>query len=319
MKNFNLFKIGLSDEMDTEFRRVTILTNAVYVLIFFLLLPYLLYFLPDYFKMDSLSFRASIPWLAWITSIVGFILNALRRHLISKLFFISSWILFVTVLPIMTGKNHVVALFLHPFYCMVTSVIIHLMFSRKREKALYYSLVAITWLLIIFSYEFIMFYNPTIEVEAFFTNGFFRWRMIIVMLAAFFNGSIIYLIQVNHDFYSALQRKNDKISQQNNTLESQRETLEELKLQLEEKVEARTRLLLEQNIKLREYTFFNSHILRAPVSRIRGLLYLLSVESPQEEEKRIRMLLAEGMTELDMAIKAINDKLQEVELLEDPN
>jgi signal transduction histidine kinase len=77
-------------------------------------------------------------------------------------------------------------------------------------------------------------------------------------------------------------------------------------------------LLLEQNNKLREYTFFNSHILRAPVSRIRGLLYLLSVETSPDEEKRIRSLLAEGMTELDQAIKSINDKLQQAELLEDP-
>ena len=86
---------------------------------------------------------------------------------------------------------------------------------------------------------------------------------------------------------------------------------------LEEKVTTRTQLLLEQNNQLREYTYFNAHILRAPVSRIRGLLYLLSVETPPDEEKRIRSLLAESMTELDQAIKAINDKLQQAELLED--
>lgn len=129
----------------------------------------------------------------------------------------------------------------------------------------------------------------------------------------------MYLIRVNHDFYAALQRKNETIYGQYEKLETQRKDLEDLKLKLEEKVKARTQLLLEQNSKLRDYTFFNSHILRAPVSRIRGLLYLLSVETPEEEERRIRMLLAESMVELDQAIKSINDKLQEAELLDEPH
>ncbi|MCW5911441.1 MAG: hypothetical protein KIT62_10220 [Cyclobacteriaceae bacterium] len=318
MKKFNLFKVGVSDEMDAEFRRVTILTNVVYVLIFFLLLPYLVYYLPDYLKIERLTFRATIPWLAWASCILGFMLNSFRRHLLSKTFFICVWILVVTVVPVTAGRNHIVALFLHPFYCTVTAVIIHLTFSHKHEKLLYYFFLGVTWLLTIFSYEFLMHYNPHLEVTAFFTNGFFRWRMIILMIAVFINASIIYLIQLNHDFYNALQKRNDTISAQYKTLECQRKDLEELKQRLEEKVKARTKLLLEQNNKLREYTFFNSHILRAPVSRIRGLLYLLSVDTPEDEERRIRSLLAESMTELDRAIKSINDKLQQAELLEDP-
>jgi signal transduction histidine kinase len=263
--------------------------------------------------MERLTFRASIPWLAWFSAILGFILNAYRRHLISKIFFISSWILFVTVLPVTTGKNDVIALFLHPFYCMVTSVIIHLIFSQKREKWLHYFFVSIVWVSIIFSYEFIMYFNPTLEVEKFFVGGFFRWRLIILMLAAFFNASILYLIRLNQDFYVALQKQNDTISEQNKTLECQHKNLEELKVQLEEKVAIRTQLLQEQNSKLREYTFFNSHILRAPVSRIRGLLNLLSRDIDDEEKQRIRLLLTDNMNELDTAIKSINDKLQQVE------
>lgn len=317
MKKFNLFKVGVSEEMGSEFRRVTILTNIVYVLIFFLLLPYLVYFLPDYLTLENHTFRSSVPWMAWFSAITGFVLNALRRHLISKVFFISTWIVFVAVVPIVTGGNHVVALFMHPFYCIATSIMVHFVFSQKRERYLYYFFVAVVWALIIFSYEFILYYNPDLNITLYFSNGFFRWRMIILILAAFFNASIIYLIRLNYDFYSALKKRNETISEQYKALECQRKDLEELKQMLEEKVITRTQLLLEQNNQLREYTYFNAHILRAPVSRIRGLLYLLSVETPPDEEKRIRSLLAESMTELDQAIKAINDKLQQAELLED--
>ncbi|MBX2914020.1 MAG: hypothetical protein KF856_01980 [Cyclobacteriaceae bacterium] len=313
----NLFKVGVSEQMGSEFKRVTTLTNIVYVLIFFLLLPYLAYFLPDYIKLEHHTFRSSVPWLAWFSAITGFVLNALHRHLISKIFFISTWIVFVTIVPIITGGNHVVVLFMHPFYCIATSVMVHFVFSRKRERYLYYFFVAVVWALIIFSYEFIVYYNPDLNIGLYFPGGFFRWRMIILILAAFFNGAIIYLIQLNYDFYSALKKRNKTIFEQYKTLESQRKDLEELKQMLEEKVSSRTKLLLEQNNQLREYTFFNSHILRAPVSRIRGLLYLLSVETSPDEEIRIRSLLAESMTELDQAIKAINDKLQQVELLDD--
>ncbi|MBX2895218.1 MAG: hypothetical protein KF763_07240 [Cyclobacteriaceae bacterium] len=318
MKQLSLFKIGVTEEMDTEFRRVTILTNIVYALIFFLLLPYLAYFLPNYLKAEHLPFRSAVPWLAWLSAIIGFVLNALRQHVLSKVLFMVSWILCVIIIPVVTGENHVVALYMHPFYGIATTIIVHLIFSYRREKYLYYSFLAVAWGLIIFSYDFIMYYNPDLPVLSFFPNGFSRWRLIILILAAFFNGAIIYLIRLNHDFYAALQKRNDTISDQYKRLECQRKDLEALKQDLEEKVKARTQLLLEQNNKLREYTFFNSHILRAPVSRIRGLLYLLSVETSPDEEKRIRSLLAEGMTELDQAIKSINDKLQQAELLEDP-
>ena len=84
-------------------------------------------------------------------------------------------------------------------------------------------------------------------------------------------------------------------------------------VQLEDKVAKRTQMLEKQNEQLTEYSFFNSHILRAPVSRIRGLLNLLSLKIEVAEEEKVRLLLVESMNELDQAIKSINEKLQEVE------
>jgi hypothetical protein len=68
--------------------------------------------------------------------------------------------------------------------------------------------------------------------------------------------------------------------------------------------------LLEQNGRLTEYAFFHAHVLRAPVSRIRGLLNLLNLPITEEEEAMILGMLSQSMKELDDTIHQMNDKLQ---------
>lgn len=310
MKKFRLFRIGVTDEMDTELRRVTILTNVVYVLLFFLLTAYLVYYLPAYLRLERLTLRSSIAWLSWITIIVGLLLNKIKQHRLSKIVFMLAWISFMNIIPTLLGVGNPINLFVYPLYCLVSSVIIHLIFSRTREPGLYYSFTILIWLLTIFSYEFISYFNPEVDLLAAFPGGFLRWRIILLMIVVFINAAIMYVISVNQDFYEALQQRNDTISEQNKELEFQRKALEELKQDLEIKVLARTNRLVEQNNKLREYTFFNSHILRAPISRIRGLVNLLTLKIDQQEEKHVRKLLGESMDELDQAVKSINNKLE---------
>lgn len=316
MKKIQLFKIGVTEEMDTELRRVTILTNVVYVLILSLLTPYLLYYLPSYLQIERMTLRAAIPWLAWSLTLVGLLLNKLRYHLLSKVVFISGWIAFINIIPTVLGGVQPVNFLIYPLYCMVSSVIIHLTFSRTHEPVPYFFYTILVWLLTIFSYDFILFFNPAINTELLFQSGPLRWRIILIMIVVFVNAAIMYVIQVNRDFYSALQKRNETISNQNLQLECQRVDLEKLKQDLEEKVLARTTRLMEQNNRLREYTFFNSHILRAPISRIRGLVNLLTLKIHQEEEQHVKRLLGESMDELDHAVKSINSRLEEADDLD---
>jgi len=318
MRNLNLLKIGLTEDMDTETRRVTILTNVVYIILFFLLTGYLIFYLSDYLKLERITFRLAIPWLAWVSVVVGISLNMLRQHRLSKLIFISSWIALINIIPTVLGNVSPINFFTYPLYCLVTSTIIHLIFSPYRERFFYYFFTIFVWGLVVFSFEFMSYFNRGVNLQTVFPAGFTLMRVTIIMITVFINAAVMYLIRINNQFYTSLQKKNETISEQYERLEIQRKALEDLKQKLEEKVAARTQLLTEQNSKLREYTFFNSHVLRAPVSRIRGLLYLLSIEVSPDEEKRIRTLLAEGMVELDQAIKSINDKLQQAEHLEDP-
>jgi signal transduction histidine kinase len=206
------------------------------------------------------------------------------------------------------------AYLLHPFYCIISSVMVHLMFSYHRERIVYLFFLITIWVLILFSVDFVAYFQLPNQNSTIFQNGFFKWRVITFMLASFFNISIAYVLQINHRFYNELQKQNDTISEQNRLLEHQRKSLEQFMAQLEDKLATGTQMLERQNEQLNEYTFFNSHILRAPVSRIRGLLNLLSLKIDVAEEEKVRHLLIESMNELDKAIKSINEKLQEEKL-----
>jgi signal transduction histidine kinase len=110
---------------------------------------------------------------------------------------------------------------------------------------------------------------------------------------------------------SSLAERNRLISAQNEKLELQQRELGELTTQLEEKVKERTYQLEAQNQRLREYVFFNSHVLRAPVSRIQGLINLLKHPLDREEERKITGLIDESMKELDTAIRSANENLEQ--------
>lgn len=302
MKQNSLLRLGVTSGMEAEVRRVTILSNAVYLIIGTLLLFYILINLPRYFRVDSLSFSGMVPFLIVGTTGFCLFLNHLHRYRLSKLIFILCWIGFVTIIPYVLYGTSNQDYILHPIYCMITSMMVHLLFSFHRERTLYLILLIGVWLLILFSVEFVsLFKIPQPESELF-RRGFFGWRILFFMFAAFFNASMMYVLYYNHRFYTSLEEQKEKVNIQN-------EALKKLTAQLEGTVVEQTQSLLKQNETLTEYTAFNSHILRAPVSRILGLLNLLALDIDKEEEKKIRELLSISVNELDQIIKEMNQKL----------
>jgi len=304
--------------MDPELRRVTILSNMVYVIIGSIVLFYILTRGLIYLNRTELTFVSFIPIIILATSIVCLILNRAQLFTLSKSLFVTIWILFTTILLFIVYGSIYSDYLIHPFYCIISSIIVHLLFSYYRERAVYIFFLVITWSLILFSTEFITYFLLPSSTLPFKLN-LVGWRISNFMFAAFFNLTIIYVLRLNHRFYTTLQSRSATITVQNQQLEKQQRQLEDLMVKLEEKVIARTLVLKEQNKRLTEFAFFNSHILRAPVSRIRGLVNLLALKIDADEEKKVRDLLTECMNELDQAIKTINSKLDEVEPVEGGN
>ncbi|MDD1442052.1 hypothetical protein MEO93_17150 [Dolichospermum sp. ST_sed3] len=312
MKDFALFKLGVREDMNPELRRVTILSNMVYVVIASIVVFYLLVRGRTYLNPTELTFTSWIPVIILTASTVCLLLNRAEFYVLSKSIFITSWVLFTTVLLFVVYGSIQSDYLVHPFYCIISSIMVHILFSYYSERVIYLFFVVITWSLILFSNEFITHFMLPTNTPPPFKLNLMGWRISSYMFAAFFNLTILYVIRLNYRFYSDLQVRNNTVSLQNERLEEQQRELENLMQKLEEKVLTRTLALKEQNVRLTEYAFFNSHILRAPVSRIRGLVNLLGLAIDKEEENKIRRLLSDSMNELDQAIIVINSKLDEV-------
>jgi len=115
----------------------------------------------------------------------------------------------------------------------------------------------------------------------------------------FVNLTLMYVYRINWNAYKDSQNKN--------------EIIEKLNRELESKVELRTKMLKEQNAKLMEYAFVNAHVLRAPVSRILGLVNLLiKSETPRAtEDKEVIQHLNESSKELDSVVRNLSVTLRE--------
>jgi hypothetical protein len=97
-----------------------------------------------------------------------------------------------------------------------------------------------------------------------------------------------------------------EIFEKNETLLKQKEEIEAINESLEARVKERTSILEKKNKQLAEYAYINSHILRAPVSTMMGLLNLMKFQDLEGEDKKLYELLLETSQHLDDIINQIN-------------
>jgi PAS domain-containing protein len=122
-----------------------------------------------------------------------------------------------------------------------------------------------------------------------------------------------------------LKEKVSEISQQNQLLNFQQREIfeinEKLSVQSEEikainesletRVKERTLVLEEKNRQLAEYAFINSHVLRAPVSTMMGLINLIRYTNLSEEDKKIYIHLLATAKVLDNIVYRINNAIDQ--------
>lgn len=122
-----------------------------------------------------------------------------------------------------------------------------------------------------------------------------------------------------------LREKINEISQQNQLLNFQQKEIfeineklhqqsEEIKAineSLEERVKERTKVLEEKNMQLAEYAFINSHVLRAPVSTMMGLINLISYSNLSQEDQKVYQHLLDTAKVLDNIVHRINSAIDQ--------
>lgn len=242
------------------------------------------------------TFDDWVPILLFVVSIISILLNKYNYDKISRFVFLFSWTAAVTVLPILLSKISPGSYLIHPILCILTSLMIHLFFSWFEDRWLYIFFLTTSFFLTSFSYYFLFNFDVSESFRELPLNKI-QFGIIYSMSWVFINLILIYVYRINWRAYTQLQYKND--------------TIEHLNRSLEAKVEIRTRLLREQNSKLMEYAFVNAHVLRAPVSRILGLLNLLAKTNPENQDKEIIHHLEESTKELDEVVRNLSITLRE--------
>ena len=98
----------------------------------------------------------------------------------------------------------------------------------------------------------------------------------------------------------------DEIIVQSEELRATNEEMEATNANLEQLVKNRTAIIENQNLRLREYAYFNSHRVRGPLARILGLVLLIDYEFSGGVFFPYKEMLKTASNELDQEIRGIN-------------
>ncbi len=97
----------------------------------------------------------------------------------------------------------------------------------------------------------------------------------------------------------------------NKKIKSQKDELAQLNQDLEKEVVKRTKRILEQNDKIKDFAYHNSHHTRAPVSRLLGLIDLFEYNDGKTDDKEIVEMIKQQTEEVDQVIIRMNRILDE--------
>ncbi len=123
------------------------------------------------------------------------------------------------------------------------------------------------------------------------------------------NNRILQLLKEIRSQNHQLSEKNREIASLNEQLSLMNQQLAQTNEGLEEAVRQRTAELEKQNRQLTEYAFINSHLLRAPLARVLGLLQLIQLEDLPVRDKQLVEALFTSANELDTLIRNISEML----------
>jgi hypothetical protein len=116
-------------------------------------------------------------------------------------------------------------------------------------------------------------------------------------------------------YIKEIESKNDALSNQSEEIRQINEALKSVNEHLEERVTERTHELEEQNRQLSEYAFINSHLLRAPLSSILGLIHVMHASDLSKKERELVGHLYDSGMKLDAIIHRISETLEKGDVI----
>ncbi len=308
-----IWEIGVAEGMDLEERKRVMFSNGVFIILGSVILV----------QEAITGVRSFIPLLLVFLSLFCVLLNHLKLQLFARVLFTAAGMFLISIFPVIFWGPSQTYYFMHPMYLLMYVPVFHLLFSRQKEKFTLYCFLAVSFILIVLSPDFLLAYDRTPDAKVPLVKSVMVMRVTFGMLWFFINLLIAYALKTNSDFYSELeeqknivgkqrtllQLRNEELSKANNELLSLNKRVFELNEVLEHRVTERTQELTNRNKVLSDYVYMNAHLLRTPVSRIKGLIDLFRITEDPEEKKKVQDILLESAEDLDKVVRSINDRL----------
>jgi signal transduction histidine kinase len=327
MRVNKVLEYGLSESTDIEIRRHVVFSNLVYILVGTVLLANSII---SFIISPNFTTEGSIPLVLIGVSALSFFMNAFGFHLVSRIFFVVNWFAWVSFVPMILIGPSQVSYFTAITYFIVFSPVIQLFFSMSREAPYLIFFMVASFLLTYFYFDFLLLFDRAADPHVPLARSVIMLKVNYLTLWVFLNILMMYVLRINRSFYSEikvqkeiiekqqiqLRDSNDELALRNGELtEANRELtflnhqVRTMNHELEDRVSERTHELVERNDKLTEYAFMNAHLLRSPVSRIKGLINLFGITKEADEKERVQSLLNQTAEELDQVIHTISDRL----------
>ena len=96
-------------------------------------------------------------------------------------------------------------------------------------------------------------------------------------------------------------------------LKQKNQEIVKLNTDLEKRVRERTTKIEEQNKLLKQYAFYNAHIIRAPLANILGFTQLIKEQNTEQDWKDLNENIYRSANELDEVVRKVADTLSQVE------
>jgi signal transduction histidine kinase len=327
MRVNKLLEYGISESTDIDLRRHVVFSNLVYIIIGSILLVYVLITSP---LAPIMSGGGWIPIILILVAGISYMLNAGGLHLISRIFFVINWFIWISIVPVVVLGPTPPSYYTSITYFVVFSPAIQLFFSMSREAAFLIVFMVASFLFTYFYFDFMLAFDRSPNPQLPLARSMVGMKINYLTLWAFLNILMMYVLRINRIFYSEIKHQKEIIEHQQLQLKENNEELgvrnqeltsanreltylndqvRTMNHELEDRVRERTRELVERNEKLTEYAFMNAHLLRSPVSRIKGLINLFGITKEAKEKEQVQSLLSETAEELDNVIHTISDRL----------
>ncbi|MEL6537922.1 MAG: hypothetical protein AAFQ98_21055 [Bacteroidota bacterium] len=235
--------------------------------------------------------------------------------------------------PLLQGNFLPFDIYWLPIMSIVHPALPHLLLDQKKEARAFWTAI-IFCLFVWASTDWVIFSQTPGGLDAFpaLQENYYLYKGTTLFYFLLVNAAFFYLNRNNQRFESGLEQKvkevqeqKEKIATQNEELVEQRalieeqldelrqhqEEVEQINEKLEFMVQKRTQELEVQNHQLAEYAFINGNLLRAPLSRVQGLIYLMELSQKIEEDDPMYVHLKESVEEFSEVVFHINRLVEE--------